>query len=209
MAESFKNKVDALTQFASTDDSALADFLADGCKEIINMMPPFELVAVADEGSAFAPSTGQEVKVPVISVTRKTSTTGDTHQCRLITINQKHEAQDENHVLFATETDPVYYLEPQTTGEQKLKVLPLSSDNLATAVLVEYPGPAVGDSSGIERFPDKYEHLVVLYASIKCIESLLASEEDAELYVPILQTLKQDYTSGLISSGLVSKASKQ
>ena len=39
MAESFKNRVDALTGFAGTEDDALSDWLADGAKEIINILP--------------------------------------------------------------------------------------------------------------------------------------------------------------------------
>jgi hypothetical protein len=208
VAESFKNRVDALTQFASTDDNALADFLADGCKEIINMMPSFELVSVSLEEENVVPSVGLNVRTPVIGVTRDTAVTnGTTHQCRLISMNQRHEAQDENHVLFATETDPVYYLESQSSGINKIKILPKSSLQLGKVTKISYPTPSVSETA-IDNFPDKYEYLVVLYASIKSIESLLSSEEDAELYVPILNSLKQDYVSGLSSSGLVSRASK-
>ena len=192
----FRTRVDDLTAFSTTDDVALADWLAEGCKAIIDVMP--DKTSVTGETGDFTPTGGTNVSVPVMGVTRKTTASnGTTYQCRRISYRVKHDAQDENHVLYATETDPVYYIEPQSgTSANKIKVLPLSSANLCNATIVQYPTPAVTDSS-ITLFPDEYEYLVVLYASIKAVEQLLATEEDVELYVPMLQNLKQDYATGL------------
>jgi len=38
---------------------------------------------------------------------------------------------------------------------------------------------------------------VVLYACIKAVQQLLATEEDIELYNPMLAQLKDDYNKGL------------
>ena len=54
--------------------------------------------------------------------------------------------------------------------------------------------------------PNDVEHIVVLYAAIKCAQSLLAIEEDDELYVPIITTLKQDYAQALSLLGANVKA---
>ena len=48
MAESFKNRVDALTGFGSTDDSPLNDWLTDGVREIVNVLPDEFLQYCAD-----------------------------------------------------------------------------------------------------------------------------------------------------------------
>ena len=40
--------------------------------------------------------------------------------------------------------------------------------------------------------PDEAEYLVVLYAAIKATEYMMLYEQDAEVYSPQLQTLKQD-----------------
>ena len=193
----FRTRVDDLTAFSTTDDVALADWLAEGCKVLINEMSFNDLVSVSLEEQNVVPSTGLNVRTPVIGVTRDTATSnGTSYQCRRISMNQRHEAQDENHVLYATETDPVYYLESQSSGINKVKILPGSTSALGKVTKVVYPTPAVTDTA-IDNFPDKYEYLVVLYASIKAVEQLLATEEDAELYVPMLQNLKQDYATGL------------
>ena len=198
MPSNFRTRVDDLTAFTTTDDTALADWLAEGCKVVINAMPKSMLTTVTGETGDFSPTGGTNVSVPVIGVTRKTATSnGITHQCRLIPHTLKHEAQDEDNILYATETDPVYYIEPQSgTSANQIKILPLSGSNLCNATIIQYPTPAVTDTS-ITLFPDEHEHLVVLYAAVKAVEQLLAVEEDMELYVPMLQNLNQDYATGL------------
>ena len=194
----FRTRVDDLTAFTTTDDTALADWLAEGCKVIINEMPQSMLVEVSNESSAFAPTTGLETGKVILGVTRMTAASnGITYQCRPISMNIRNEAQDENHILYATETDPVYFIESQSSGNPFVKILPISSLNLAKVTSVEYPTPAVTDSA-ITRFPNKYEYLVVLYAAVKAVEQLLATEEDVDLYIPMLKNLKQDYATGLV-----------
>ena len=41
------------------------------------------------------------------------------------------------------------------------------------------------------------EYVVVLYAAVKCAESLFATEEDAEFYIPMIQNLQNDYMQAL------------
>ena len=170
----FSVRVSDLTTFASTDDVALADWLADGCREIINVMPPEMLINVATESSAFAPTSGTAITTPVLGVTRMTATSGgNTFECREVPIFKRYEAQDEDNVLYATETDPVYFTEPQaSSAATKIKVLPTSASSLAKVISVSYPTPAVGDSA-IVLFPDEAEYLVVLYASIKALHRLM------------------------------------
>ena len=53
----------------------------------------------------------------------------------------------------------------------------------------------------ISSFPNEAEYLVVLYAAIRALESLAVDEEDPELYLPVIQNLKQDYMQGLQAIG--------
>ena len=170
----FSVQVSDLTTFASTDDTALASWLADGCKEIINVMPEEMLVKVSGESGDFTPTAGTNVTATIIGVTRKTTTSGgNTFECREIPYYKRNESQDEDNILYATETDPVYYIEPQSgTSANKIKGLPLSSSNLCNAVTIQYPAPDVGDSS-ISLFPDEAEYLVVLYTSVKALHRLM------------------------------------
>ena len=72
-----------------------------------------------------------------------------------------------------------------------------------------YPTVDVDGVSTIANFPDELEYLVVLYVAIKVAESLMISEEDPEVFSPIISTLKQDYTQGLQLSGLIKQGNQQ
>ena len=54
-----------------------------------------------------------------------------------------------------------------------------------------------GQVSRLGGFPSEAEYLVVIYATIKSLEALYSGEEDIELYIPIINQLKEDYKSGL------------
>ena len=54
-----------------------------------------------------------------------------------------------------------------------------------------------GAATSISNFPDEAEYLVVLRAAITAAEYLLAQEEDSELYIPIIASLKAQYQEGV------------
>ena len=60
-----------------------------------------------------------------------------------------------------------------------------------------FPTVDVSAVSSIVNFPNEAEYLVVLYTAIKVVESLMISEEDPELFIPIITILKQDYDKGI------------
>ena len=118
-------------------------------------------------------------------------------QCREIDPKDKFKASDTNSIHAASATDPVYYVEGS-----KLNVLPVSS----SVVYYLIPDPSITANSGdghIANFPNEAEYLVVLYAAIKNLEHLSVEEEDPELYLPLIQNLKQDYNQGLQMLGIV------
>ena len=94
--------------------------------------------------------------------------------------------------MAATATDPAYYV---TNNILVVVPTPTNSQNAHVQTL-NYPSVAFGDSA-IAKFPDDAEYLVVIYACIKAIESAFTSEEDVELYTPILAQLRSDYEKGL------------
>ena len=196
--EVFKNRVDALTGFGSTDDSALADWLNDGVREIINILPPELLLKCATETSANASElTDFDTRGAIMGITRSDGTREQ--PCREIPGIARGRASDSTDLMFyGTTTDPVFW-----KWNNKLGIYPEGS------VVIQHVSYPIFDITGagdnvdtlldkkIPNFPDEVEHLVVLYAAIKSAESLLASEEDDDLYVPIINTLKADYMSGL------------
>ena len=57
------------------------------------------------------------------------------------------------------------------------------------------------DVSTIDNLSNDVTHVVVLYAAVRAAEALLAEEEDAELYIPMINSLKQDYAQAIQAMG--------
>ena len=198
MAETFKNQVDALTGFASTEDDALSDWLTSGAKEIINQLPQ-----KLKEKCMTATGVGTDFKVDldglgeILYVTRKNADSGYYTECRKIPSGHGGLATDSSNIIhYATATDPAYWIDGDTSGAATLYVKPTPTSN-QTAILHHIGYPTVTyDNIIIPNFPDEAEHLVVLYAAIKATEHMMLSEEDQEVYAPQLATLKQDYAQG-------------
>ena len=108
---------------------------------------------------------------------------------------------------FATKTDPVWYYDHASGGDNSvlIKVLPTSTIAVAKVVAIDYPIFTAGDTetydvvqkSIITNFPDEAENLVVIKASIYAAEYMAAIEEDVEVYIPIVSNLKKDFLDGV------------
>ena len=106
--------------------------------------------------------------------------------------------QDSTSLHYATVTDPVYYIQSQS-DISTLFVQPTPTAN-QTAIIYHVGNPSIayGDTS-IANFPDEAEYLVPLRAAITAAEYQLAIEEDAELYMPVIATLKAQYQEGVMA----------
>ena len=117
--------------------------------------------------------------------------------CRQVPISYADSANDSTSLHYASVTDPVYFIS-SSNDAVILSVLPTpTADQTAIVYHLGYTSVNVSEVSTIANFPDEAEYLVVLYTAIKVAESLLSSEEDIELYTPIIATLKQDYNKGI------------
>ena len=106
MAESFKNQVDALTGFASTEDLALADWLTAGARYVLNAMPLSKLSRVASNTN-FTNSQDAEGK-RIISVLRKDANNSNRYMpCRELQPHQMGTVHDASYMEFATTSDPI------------------------------------------------------------------------------------------------------
>ena len=194
---SFMTQIQSLTNLTSdsTTQAYVNTWLNDGCVEIINNLPPNKLSHVASQSTFTGAATGSEAETlgttsKILEVFRTHGSSGVGIKCRKIDSSLKYQADDEDNILYATENDPVYYIE-----NSKINTLPKSGSSAFS--VVTYPSGLTYDDSAIATFPQEYDYVVVLYAAVKAIEYLLATEEDVELYAPMLQNLKQDYTIAL------------
>ena len=189
---------DYIGSFSDTD--AMEQFLRDGLKQLYNILPPEKLLeCVTHTELNNSPSTlalNTATIGPVLSVTRKDSK-GFNQICRQVSPVMASRVTDTSDLMHAKETDPVYFVKnsvlnvyPDPTASQTAEVLYLPLTQIAN-----------GDSA-IANLSNDMEYIVVLYAAIKCAESLLATEEDTELYVPMITSLKQDYVQALQMMGV-------
>ena len=201
MAETFKNQVDALTGFASTEDDALSDWLTAGAIEIINQLPSNlkEKCMTFTNLTASAGTTRDMDGIgEIMHVSRKNADSGYYTSCRKISAMHSDLANDSGNIIhYATITDPVYYIESNGLDAATLFVKPTPTDAQPAKVYhISYPAVTHGLAL-IANFPDEAEYLVTLYAAIKATERLMLDQEDQEVYAPQLGTLKQDYAQGL------------
>ena len=178
---SFQAKIEDLTGSIG-DVDAISQWLTDGAKEIINMMPPNLLRLCASEVTLTPQAVGSESSASTLNTgkvfnVRRNDGTID-QPCRLIPSRLKGRASDSDELDYATATDPVYYIESNF-----LNILPSSSSAVGKYSEVQYPSVAYGDSA-IATFPDELEYIVVLYAAVKGMERIITDimvDEDIEL----------------------------
>ena len=188
------------------DDVAINQFLTDGAKELINMMPPELKEKCTTETTLNNSATTMDMDGvgEILYVNRLSADSGGSRiPCRKVPSMYGELSNDSNSLYKASATDPVYWI-LSSSDATILNVIPTPTANQTAIVYhVAYPSITGSDDSVIANFPDELEYLVVLYASIKIVERQLIEEEDIELYAPIVTILKQDYIQGLQHSGLV------
>lgn len=188
-------QIQALTG-TNVDETQLNQFCEDGVRELTNMFSQ-ELKNMCYTKNTYSSSVAAGSEAETIASKHIGSVYAGNVQCREIDPKDKFKASDGNSIHAASATDPVYYVEGS-----KLNVLPVSS----SVVYYLIPDPSIDADSGdghIANFPNEAEYLVVLYAAIKNLEHLSIEEEDPELYLPLIQNLKQDYNQGLQMLGIV------
>lgn len=187
MAESFKDQVDAITGFGTTENDALSDWLTAGARLVLNAMPVHKLERIiSDESTDFGDS-GLDVEGKrIIEVFRKDGANSDTnlryfHPARKIGVKMKGRATDSSYMEYASTTDPAYYID-----EKKLFVLPAmgSGVDYANVSYIDTSITVAHGATSIDNFPDEAEYAVVLYAARQALERKVSdanADEDVEM----------------------------
>ena len=179
MAESFKDQVDALTGFGTTENDALADWLTAGARSILNVLPLNKLQRIAST-TTFQDSQDVEGK-KIIAVMRKDeNNSSKLMPCRQVSPALKGKVTDSSYMEAASTSDPVYYIENDV-----LNVVPTHSDsNSSSLVNIDTNITVAHGATSITNFPDEAEYAVVLYAARQALERKISDanvDEDIEL----------------------------
>ena len=194
----FDTQIQALTGTATQTE--MDQWMTDGVKEIINILPS-ELKMECSTITSLTSSTPMDLDATgdILYVTRENADSGYFTPCRNVPAMYGGLTTDSGNMMwYASATDPAYWTESDTGGDPKLFVKPDPTANQPSRVHhVAFPTVDVSAVSAIVNFPNEAEYLVVLYTAIKVAESLMVSEEDPELFAPIIAILKQDYDKGI------------
>ena len=173
----FEAQVEGLTSLSLDGSSAptqteLTQFLTDGAKEVINVMPKKLQYFCATEDTFTSVAVGSEAEVltsgDVLQVIRSDGTINQ--PCVQISYNVAGRASDTTDIKAATATYPVYYI-----YDGKLNALPASGSRKYLEIKrheVAYGDSSIGPAGG---FPKEAEYLIPLYAAIKSLQNAMGS----------------------------------
>ena len=171
----FEAQIEGLTSLSIDGSSAptqteLTQFLTDGAKEVINILPSDKLDWCSSQQTFTSVMPGSEAEtLNTGKVLRVYRNDGDFDRiCRRILPDLKGYVVDPDEMDYASVTDPVYY-----TENNKINVLPEGGSCKYDEV--QYPAVAYGDSA-ISVFPDEAEYLVVLYGAVKSLQNVLGNK---------------------------------
>ena len=171
----FEAQVEGLTSLSIDGSSAptqteLTQFLTDGAAEVINAMPRKLKFFCATEDTFTSAAVGSEAEIlvsgEVLAVTRSDGTIEQ--PCREIPAKLRGRASDSADMNAATATDPVYYI-----YNGKINAIPTSGS--CKYLEVNNPAVAYGDSN-VSNFPNEYEYLIPLYASVKALQNAMGNK---------------------------------
>ena len=217
MAWTFSEQIHALTGLdaASNSDSATgedfrvlsAQWLVDAAREVINILPPLLKEKCTTETTLNNSATTMDMDGvgEVLYVNRLSADSGGSRiPCRKVLSMYGELSNDSNSLYKASVTDPVYWI--LSSGDAAiLNVIPTPTAN-QTAIVYHIGYPTVDHAdTAIANFPDEAEHLVPLRAAINAVQYKLNFEEDTELYIPMLSSLKAQYqeaVQGLLSGNI-------
>ena len=179
------------------DQVACDQWAADACKEIIHQLPA-ELKAKCMTATGVGTDSVVDLDGlgEILYVTRKNADSGYYTECREIPSSHGGLATDSTDLnYYGTASDPVYWVDGDTSGAATLYVKPTPTAN-QPAILhhIGYPTVNVSDVSVIANFPDEAEYLVVLYTAIKQLQQYMNSKRSdlpSDLTLPVLESISE------------------
>jgi hypothetical protein len=165
----FKTRIDDLTGFASTDDTALSDWLSAGARSVMNVLPLNKLERVASNEN-FTNNIDVEGK-KILAVVRKDNNHASKiyTPCRKLPPSMMGRVNDTNYMEAASESDPAYIIQNDV-----LNTYPGSNaSNDSRVVFVNSSITVAHGDSAIANFPDEAEEAVVLYGARNALNRLM------------------------------------
>ena len=180
----FSDQIKSLTGIDtsnSTIQGYLTQWLTDGHREIINVLPSDKLEECTSVATlSNSPSTldySVATVGKILSVTREDADTGSRQICRKVSPAHRNLLEDsESMMYYATATDPAYYM-----YNTSLNIFPVPTATQTAEVIYIYLPSVAYNATSISYFLTEAEYLVVNYASIKALQYLMNQISGNEL----------------------------
>jgi len=186
MATNFITRIEDLIGTVG-DDTFLGDALTDAKNEIITFLRPDILALVAAETDFVA--NGEDLDTSMlVSVQRENGTNDEYVECRQVPPQMERKVSDVNSMFFATKETPVFF---QRKGKLYVYPAPAADPNAGKVYYVTTSALA-GSAEDIADFPDELVHVVVLGASVRALQRLMADVKGLVSAVPT-------YSAGVIA----------
>ena len=184
----FQNQVEALTGISigsGVTTAQLSQFLIDGVIDVTQR----SVVIKPEEKSVFSRSSAESTmngvlgtgSIDIISVVRESGTHNDWRACREVSLDLQSRVTDSSSIHYASKYNPAFvrandgsvFVYPAPTAvpsENTYKIYYVNDTpvNRSDSTLVH-------THSTINYFPKNKYYLVILYASIKCLDALVES----------------------------------
>jgi len=166
--------VDLIGTFS--DETALDTFITEGANQVIDAMPRPVLERIAEETTVTDGTTTSEGH-KILYVLKNDGTIDQ--PCRQIPAYKRGRVQDSSDMEFATDTDPVYYIQ-----DGKINIFPNGNGLMVSVPTYSQSSPLDASAiSTITNFPDEYEYLVTTYAAIKALQQNMSGLIESDLSI--------------------------
>jgi hypothetical protein len=169
------------------DDTFLGDALTDTAAEILRALPDNKLNFFTEET---VDQTSNAINInnhKVVSVVRENGTDNQYIECKEVSPSYFRKAQDSNSMFAGTIENPVY-----TIKNSKVHVFPepATNNNAVKLETVKFPTITAGqtfiDESGTSEFAQSLTDVVILGATTKALQYLMARVKDSLPAEPVI-----------------------
>ena len=175
----FKTEIEDLVG-AVGDDTFLNDSIVSTAKEIIKALPPNKVFSVSETSAEITSQAYDIGEAKVLKVQRETGSNGVFSNCTEVSAEYEDKVQDSGSMFYPSVTNPVYLFK---NGNVWVYPAPENSPNSMKVTTILYPTTidcttaSVGGSA-LATFPKEYQNLVVVGASVKALQYLMARVKD-------------------------------
>ena len=168
------------------DDTFLGDALTDTAAEIIRAIPDDKVKSFTQESGDITAASTNIANHRIVSVIRERGTDGEYVECRELPVKYFRKVQDSSSMFAASVESPVYIIK-----NSSIHVFPTpgASPNAFKVESVIFPtiaASATDITDTPDSFPDSIEDIVVVGASAKSCQYLMARVKDSMPSEPVL-----------------------